>query len=100
MESNIKNVNKNISEKKTEIISIEPSKIYFYKLNDQISIRTTEQNIYEGRVIMKNNTNKHLIFKFHISNSNSIIYSITPTVYFINPQGTINVNFRKFDKVS
>ena len=91
--------NKIISENKNDIISIEPYKVYFYKLNDQISIKSSEQSIYEGRIILKNNTNNFLIFKFQISNYNSIIYSITPTVYFINPKGTINVNLRKFDKV-
>ena len=99
MDSNNKFSNKIISENKNDIISIEPYKVYFYKLNDQISIKSSEQSIYEGRIILKNNTNNFLIFKFQISNYNSIIYSITPTVYFINPKGTINVNLRKFDKV-
>lgn len=100
MESNNNYINKIISDDKSDIISIEPAKVYFYKLNDQISIKSSEQNIYEGRIILKNNTNNFLIFKFQIGNQNPIIYSITPTIYFINPKGTINVNLRKFDKVN
>ncbi len=99
MESNNNYANKTILENTNDIISIEPSKVYFYKLNDQISIKSSEQNIFEGRIILKNNTNNYLIFKFQISNYNSVIYSITPTIYFINPKGTINVNIRRFDKV-
>ena len=88
------------TDNKNDIIAIEPNKIYFYKLNDQISIKSTEQNIYEGRIVIKNNTNKFLIFKFVCSNSNNnSIYSITPWIYYINPKGSINVNFKKFDKV-
>ncbi len=99
MDSNNHFTNKIISESKNDIITIEPSKVCFYKLNDQISIKTSEQNIYESKIIMKNNTNNYLVFKFHLSIYNTIIYSITPSVYFINPKGTININFRKFDKV-
>lgn len=99
MESNNNYSNKIVADNKNDILSTEPSKIYFYKLNEQISIKSSEQSIYEGRIILKNNTNNYLIFKFQISNQNSIIYSITPTMYFINPKGTINVNLRKFNKV-
>lgn len=98
MESNTFS-NKNITDNKNDLITIEPNKIYLYKLNDQISVKSTDQNIYEGRIIMKNNSNNFLVFEFHLNNYNSIIYSITPNIYFINPKGTINVNFKKFDKV-
>ena len=99
MEANL--INSNINTQNNDIITLEPNKIFLFKLSDQMSIKINEQHLHEGRMILKNNTNNHLVFKFSNSQKNSTaIYSITPTIYYINPKGTININIKRFDKVN
>ena len=99
MESNIISQNNN-KENNENIISIEPNKIYIFKLIDHL-FKANDRFLYEGRLILKNNTNNYLVFKF--SNSlihSAAIYIITPTTYYINPKGKININIKRFNRVN
>ena len=89
----IKNLNfsqKNISEPYLEIPDEKKKKIVLVKIIDQ--------NYFEGHLKLKNNLKTdYLIFK--ILNDKQI-YSITPTLYFIEPGKDITINIKRFEKLT
>ena len=89
----IKNLNfsqKNISEPYLEIPDEKNKKIVLVKIIDQ--------NYFEGHLKLKNNLKTdYLIFK--ILNDKQI-YSITPTLYFIEPGKDITINIKRFEKLT
>ena len=97
MDANL--INQNNNKENNEKISLEPNKIYLFKLIDN-SIKANDRNLYEGRLLLKNNTDNYLVFKFsNTLTQTNTIYSITPISYYLNPRGTININIKRFNKV-
>ncbi len=90
---NFENLNfsqKNTSEPYLEIPDEKNKKIVLVKIIDQ--------NYFEGHLHLKNNLKiDYLIFK--ILNDKQI-YSITPTLYFIEPGKDITINIKRFEKLT
>lgn len=80
--------NSHINSKQNKFIEIDPNKF--------ILIKVTDQQIYEGRMSLKNITNNYVVFRFF--NSLHMTYSITPIVYYIRPYETFVVNIKRFGK--
>lgn len=78
--------------------SIKPSKILETFPNRIILIKVIDQNFYEGRIRLQNNSENYVVYKFSIVQH--MIYTVSPSIYFIKPFGSITVNIKRFDKVS
>lgn len=80
----------NISKSLPVYIVTNPNKI--------LLIKVTDQNYYEGRIELKNITDNYAIYKFYINQN--MVYSATPSVYFIKPHDSMIVNVKRFEKLS
>lgn len=80
---NIKNPCLDLSDKNSTIITL---------------VKIIDQYYYEGHLKLKNNLkSEYLIFK--IINDKSY-YSITPTLYYIEPDKEITINIKRFEKLT
>jgi hypothetical protein len=61
-----------------------------------VLVKLIDQNIYEGRILLKNLTTNFVIYKI-FTNSN-MKYSIAPSQYFIQPAEAITVTIKLFEK--
>jgi hypothetical protein len=75
-----------------------PEKILETTPNKIILIKVIDQNFYEGRIRLHNTSDKFLVYKFFINQH--MIYTVSPSVYYIKPFGNITVNIKRFEKVS
>jgi hypothetical protein len=87
-----------IKRKKTSIIRTDFSgkSTKFIEASPLVLVKIIDQDIYEGRVLLKNQTGNFVIYKIY-SNSN-IKYSIAPSVYYIPPEESLFVNIKAFEK--
>jgi hypothetical protein len=87
--SNLK-AEKNLNIKSLKILETFPKKI--------ILIKVIDQNFYEGRIRLLNTSENYVVYKFTIVQH--MIYTVSPSVYYIKPFESITVNIKRFDKVS
>ena len=92
-------INDNYQKQKSQFMENNKSPVYLEtNPNKIILIKIIDQNFYEGRILMKNVTNNYIIYKFIFNQQ--MIYSITPSVYFLKPGENFTVNVKRFEKVS
>jgi hypothetical protein len=78
----------NGNNKNTKFIEVVPNKA--------ILIKITDQKYYEGRLTLNNLTNNFVVYRFF--NTQQVIYSISPIVYYIRPLESFVVNIKRFQK--
>jgi hypothetical protein len=76
--------------KNLKILDTVPNKI--------ILIKVIDQNFYEGRIRLQNISDKYVVYKFSINQH--MIFTVSPSVYYIKPREGITVNVKRFEKVS
>jgi hypothetical protein len=70
-------------------IEVSPEKITLSK--------TSDTSFYESRVVLKNKTDQHVVFKVYI-NKNTV-YSANPSTSFIPPQESIIITVKRLENV-
>ena len=65
--------------------------------NKIVLIKVIDQNFYEGRLIFNNITSHYVVYR--IFNDRSILYSISPNIFFIKPYEKFTINIKRFEKV-
>jgi hypothetical protein len=88
-------VNNNYSSLKSEVKCLKLIETFPNKI---ILIKVIDQNFYEGRIRLHNTTGKYVVYKFAIVHH--MIYTVSPSVYYIRPYDSITVNIKRFEKVS
>ena len=76
--------------KNQKILDTVPNKI--------ILIKVIDQNFYEGRIRLQNISDKYVVYKFSINQH--MIFTVSPSVYYIKPLESITVNVKRFEKVT
>lgn len=76
--------------KNQKILDTVPNKI--------ILIKVIDQNFYEGRIRLQNISDKYVVYKFFFNQH--MIFTVSPSVYYIKPFESITVNLKRFEKVS
>jgi hypothetical protein len=76
--------------KSAKFIETTPNKILLIKVIDQ--------KFYEGHLQLKNITNNYVVFRFF--NNHHMLYTLSPSVYYIKPNETLYVNIKRFEKAT
>jgi hypothetical protein len=80
----------NIKMEVNHYIDISPEKITLTK--------SSETSFYESKLVLKNRTDKHVVFKVYINKYT--VYSANPSTSFIPPQETILLTIKRLENVS
>lgn len=59
-------------------------------------IKVIDQSFYEGHLVLKNQIDKYVVFKFK---NEKVCYHITPCLYFIKPYSTVIINIKRFERL-
>jgi hypothetical protein len=71
-------------------IDVSPNKITLAKQSDT--------SFFESKIILKNKTDKHVVFKIYINKYT--VYSANPSTSFIPPQDSISVTVKRLENVN
>jgi hypothetical protein len=90
---NLSNLNINNSKNKLSCLDISD------KNSTKITlVKIIDQNYYEGHLNLKNNLkSEYVIFKVI---NDKPFYSITPTLYYIEPEKDITINIKRFERMT
>lgn len=99
MDLNIQSITnfQRLSSAKTDI-KLKSAKFIEATPNKILLIKVIDQKFYEGHLQLKNITNNYVVFRFF--NNHHMLYTLSPSVYYIKPNETLYVNIKRFEVAS
>ena len=95
IDNNKRNNSSSLNKEKKELLCLDISEI---KNNKITLVKIIDQYFYEGHLKLKNNLNSEYVI-FKIINDKQY-YSITPSLYYIEPGKEITINIKRFEKLT